>query len=89
MHSRYIHPLDYPLPHRPLTEFVRANGLDERDISADFPLIIESGVLTVTVFEFEPLPDGGRRKLLRDGSDEVVKHTRTVPLISPPEAHGL
>lgn len=89
MDNRYIRPLDYRLPHGPLTDFVRANGLNEKDIAADFPLIIESGELTVTEFEFEHLPGGGRRKVLRDGGDEVVKHLRTVPLKSPPEAHGL
>lgn len=89
MDTRFIRPMDYKLPHGPLTEFVRANGLDEKDIAADFPLIIESGEMTVTEFEFEPTPDGGRRIALRDGADEIVKHTRTVPLKSPPEAHGL
>ena len=89
MTERLIHPEDYRLPHPPLTEFIRANGLNERDVAAAFPLILEGGQLTVTEFVFEALPDGTRRKVLEPGGDAVVKRSVTVPLTSPPEDHGL
>jgi len=89
MADRIIHPEAYPYRHPPLLEFIQANGLDTHAVPVAFPLVVRDGQLTVTEFVFETLPDGRRRKVLTDGADEVVKRTRTVPLISLPEAHGL
>lgn len=89
MTERLLHPEDYPLPYPPLTAFVRANGLHERDIAAAFPLIVGDGRLTVTEFVFEELPGGKRRTVLAPGGESLVKKSVTVPLVSPPEDHGL
>ncbi|MFJ7748703.1 hypothetical protein ACIQXM_01960 [Arthrobacter sp. NPDC097144] len=89
MTERLIHPEDYRLPHPPLIAFLRANGLNERDVAAAFPLIMEGSQLTVTAFVFEVLPNGERRKVPIPGAKKFVKRTVTVPLKSPPEDHGL
>lgn len=90
MTERLIHPEDYePLPNVQLNAFITANGLSPNDVSAGQPLILEGGRLTVTEFLFEALPDGRRRKVLEPGGNSFVKRSVTVPLISPPEDHGL
>ena len=89
MTDRIMHPEAYPYRHPPLLEFIEANGLDPHAVPVAFPLVVEGDRLTVTEFVFETLPDGRRRKVLTEGADEVVKTTRTVPLVSLPEAHGL
>ena len=89
MTERVIHPEDYRLPHPPLTNFLRVNGLNERDVAAAFPLVVEGGRLTVTEFLFEAQPEGRRRRILVRGGDAFAKRTVTVPLKSPPEDHGL
>ena len=88
MADRIIHPEAYPYRHPPLLEFIRANGLDPHAVPVAFPMVIRDGQLTVTEFVFEELPDGKRRKVIING-DSVKKRSVTVPLKSPPEAHGL
>lgn len=92
MTERQIDPTEYPIPHPPLLEFTRANGLDPWNIPVDSPMFIKGEELTATQFVHETV-DGRPRKVLihnPDGTiDSFAKRTVTVPLISPPEDHGL
>lgn len=89
MPDRLLHPADYPLPHPPLIAFIRANGLDEFEVSAAHPLIIQGEELTVSAFIREPDATGRLRPVLADDGESYQKHSVTVPLKSPPEDHGL
>ncbi|MCT9624284.1 hypothetical protein HWD94_03990 [Pseudarthrobacter equi] len=70
--------------------FLNANGLDPNTIPAQSTATIEDGNLTVSEFIFEQtVPGAPPHKTLNDDGTGCKKTTRTVPLVSAPEQHGI
>lgn len=81
MSDRVIHCSDYePRPDSPACRWLEANGVKPRTVPLDSTITVSGGQIT---YEFvDPKPN-------RDYSQPPPRQLRTVPLISPPEAHGL
>jgi hypothetical protein len=79
---------DHPDPR--IISWIKANGLDPNNIPEAFPAVIEDRTLTVTEWIVEQSVAGAPpHKTLSDDGSGYKKKRRTVPLLSPPEDHGL
>lgn len=82
MADRVLHCSDYePNPRSPLCEWLRANRVDPGRVPLTGAIIITGGQLTV--------PQYADLSSVRSYQPAPGVTVRTVPLISPPEAHGL
>ena len=80
----------YNHPDERVMAWIEANNLDPNLIPADLPVIINGDKLTVTEFLLEQtVPGAPPHKTMAEDGSGLKKTTRTVPLLSAPEAHGL
>ena len=90
MTNRTIDLSGYNHPDPRVMAWIEANDLDPHQIPADFPVVIEDGNLTVMEWILEStVPGAPPHKTLADDGEGFKKAQRTVPLLSPPEDHGL
>jgi hypothetical protein len=73
------------LPDPQMFAWIEANGVDPGTVLAAQVATIEDGKLTFLEF----VRDDSGAKILNSEDTGFVKRERTVPLISPPEDHGV
>ena len=82
MSDRVLHCSDYePDPRSPLCQWLRANRVDPARVPLLGAITVTGGQLTV--------PQYADLSTARSYQPPPAPTLRTVPLISPPEAHGL
>ena len=73
------------LPDPQIFAWIQANGIDPGTVLAAQEVTVKDGQLTYLEF----VRDESGVKVLSSDQTGYVKRERTVPLISPPEVHGL
>ena len=80
----------YDAPDDRVLAFMAANGIDPYLVPAESVATIEGGEITVTEFLLEQaVPGAPPHKSINSEGTGYKRTTRTVPLLSAPEDHGL